>query len=296
VNDADKDFIDATALDAEFILSRLRQTPCRRNILLIDACHSGAFFNNNRGIPDGLCAITACGAQQMCQDTPDGGVFTLALVAGLQGAAADADGDGRVSVDELHDFVKERLRSGDNPQTPQKWVWNLPEPIYMTQVTRPVFLSYSRKDADTADRLEKALAAEGLPVWVDREKVQSGSWKQRVTQGLNRARAVVALLTAHSLASDAVEKEIAFAARKQVPIIPVNEHTIEDRDLPDWFALDFAELHRHQIRAEPGDESIKKLAAAIRALRQPGGKRPSSPSVARGRRAGARPAPNRTAR
>ena len=30
---------------------------CRRQLLMMDGCHSGAFFAYNRGIPDGFCAI-----------------------------------------------------------------------------------------------------------------------------------------------------------------------------------------------------------------------------------------------
>jgi len=95
VADSDGEYPHATALDAEFILSQLRESKCRRIVLVVDGCHAGAFFTHNRGIPNGLYAITSCGADETCVDTPDGGAFTLALCAGLRNAAADTDGDGR---------------------------------------------------------------------------------------------------------------------------------------------------------------------------------------------------------
>jgi uncharacterized caspase-like protein len=269
VADSDGEYPHATALDAEFILSQLRDSKCRRIILMVDGCHAGAFFTQNRGIPNGLYAITSCGADEMCGDTPEGGAFSLALCAGLRDAAADTDGDGLVSIDELHEFVKQKLRADGHTGTPQKWVWNVPEPIFVTAVPRHVFLSYAREDMAEVDRLAQALQAEGLSVWIDRKGIQSGNWKERVADGLNRARAVVVLLTSAAFASPAVRKELAFAAKKKVPIIPVQLEQIPDKLVPDWFTLDYDELHRHVIDTKRYDEGVKELASAICKLRTP---------------------------
>jgi hypothetical protein len=138
---------------------------------MIDTCHAGSFFNNNRGIPNGLYAITSCGAEELCEETPEGGAFSLALCAGLRDAAADTDGDGLVSIDELHEYVKQKVRADGHEGTPQKWEWNVTEPIFVTTVPRHVFLSYAREDMTEADRLAQALQAEGLAVWIDREGI-----------------------------------------------------------------------------------------------------------------------------
>lgn len=267
--DSRGDFPDATALDADFILSQLRRSRCRKTVLLIDGCHSGAFFANNRGIPNGLYAITSCGAEEMCSDTPDGGAFTLALCAGLRHGAADRDGDGHVTIDDLHVFAQRWVAERGFMGTPQKWVWNVPEPIYVASVPRPVFLSYAREDIADADRLLQSLEAEGVSVWIDREGIQSGSWKERVTEGLNRSRALIALLTEHSLASSAVRKEIAFAAKKHVPIIPVLPRELAENSRPDWYTLDYDELHRHTLTSHDYSTCVKRLAGAIRTLKRP---------------------------
>jgi len=276
VADSEDSFLDATALDAEFILSQLRRSRCRKIVLLIDACFSGAFFNQNRGIPNGLYAITSCGAEETCGDSEEGGAFTVALCSGLRGDGADTDGDGQVSIDELHDFVKGQSRGGGG--TPQKWVWNVPEAIYIANVQRPVFLSYAREDAEAADRLAGALEAESLSVWIDREGIRSGNWKERVTEGLNRSRALVVLLTEASLRSAAVRKELAFAARKAVPIIPVMLGKIDEDALPDWFTLDYDELHRHTLDPPHYRRAAQKLTAAVKRLRKPNADPVGSPT------------------
>jgi len=169
---------------------------------------------------------------------------------------------------DLHEFAKRWLHDRGYQWSPQKWVWNVPEPIYIASVPRPVFLSYAREDMAAADQILQALERDAIPVWIDREGIQSGSWKERVTEGLNRSRALVVLLTAHSLGSDAVRKEMAFAARKGLPIIPVMLSEISDASLPDWYTLDYDELHRHLLPTEGFSAAAQKLAAAIRKTRR----------------------------
>lgn len=266
VADSERDFVEATCVEAEYVLANLRRSRSRRNVLVVDACHAGAFFDRNRGIPDGLYAITSCGADEMCADTPDGGVFTRAIVDGLRTAAADGDGDGLVSVDELHGFVKRQLEERGAPGTPLKWIWNVREPIYLTHVPKHVFLSYAREDLAAVAKVNAALRAEGLAVWMDREGIQSGSWKERVTESLNRARALVLWATPSAFSSDAVRKELSFAATKHVPIIPVSPGALQPDALPDWFTLDYGELHRHELDPERLADGARGLAAAVRSL------------------------------
>jgi len=272
VADSDREFPDATAIDAEFVLGRIRQSPCRNLVLLVDGCHSGAFFENNRGIPNGLFAITACAADQMTADTPEGGAFTRALVEGMESAASDLDGDGRLSIDELHGFVKARLAAQGYPATPQKWVWNVREPIMIAAAQPRVFLSYCREDVAVAERLKEKLEAQGLSIWLDLEDIQSGDWKTRVTDGLNRSRALVFLMTPDSLAAGAVQKELRFANAKGVPILPVQITELAPEAIPDWYRFEFDSVHRHTLGPKLPAAGIAKLVKAIRgARRRPGG-------------------------
>jgi hypothetical protein len=135
-------------------------------------------------------------------------------------------------------------------------------------VPRHVFLSYAREDVTEAKGVADALKAEGLPVWIDLEGIKSGNWKERVTEGLNRARALVFLLTPNGLESHAVRKELFFAAIKQVPVTYGHMSAIKATDLPDWFTLDYGELHRPLLDPEHYDEGVRFLASAIRSQRR----------------------------
>ncbi len=236
-------------------------------VFLVDGRYSGA-FNNNRGIPDGLFAITACAADQVTADTLEGGAFTRALVEGLEGPATDLDGDGRLSIDELHRFVAAQLARQGYEATPQKWVWNVREPIYIANAQPRVFLSYCRKDVAIAERLKAALETQGFSIWLDLEDIKSGNWKTRVTDGLNRARGLVFLMTPDSLAAPAVQKELQFSTAKGVPIIPVQLADMPSGAIPDWYRFDYDSVHRHTLGHNLPKSGINTLVKAIRSARR----------------------------
>lgn len=87
-SDSDIDFLEATCLDSDYVLSCMRACGSRHQVLLVDGCHAGAFFVNNRGIPDGFCSIMACEPEDLSYGDAAGGHFTRLLVEGLRGARA----------------------------------------------------------------------------------------------------------------------------------------------------------------------------------------------------------------
>jgi tetratricopeptide (TPR) repeat protein len=131
-------------------------------------------------------------------------------------------------------------------------------------VLQHVFLSYASEDMETANKLKNALEEEGLPVWIDQEGVLTGSWKERVIDGLKGSKVFVLVLTKHSLDSIPVHREISFAAKRGMEIIPTQFGPIKEEDFPDWYTLDYDELHRHNIDPNHFSEGIRKLAEAIR--------------------------------
>jgi len=251
VVDSDREYPQATAIESEFILSQLRESACRHVLLLIDDCYSGGFFRNNRGIPDGLVAITGCAADEQTADTPQGGAFTRAVMEALSSPKSDLNGDGRIDTDELHHSVRKQNEGA--AYTPQKWIWNVRDPIYVTEAPVKIFLSYCREDAELAKTLRAKLEEKRVSVWLDLEQITVGNWKERVTSGLRSSRALVLLMTDASLAAQAVKKELDFAMKIGAPIVPVIVDGSPPTKLPDWFLLEFDDIHRHTISLERGD-------------------------------------------
>ena len=76
-----------------------------------------------------------------------------------------------------------------------------------------VFISYTRRDSGTAERLVDALRSVGLSVWLGRESLAAGTLIiEEVSKAVQSADAVLVLVTEDSLASAWVQREIEFAA------------------------------------------------------------------------------------
>ncbi len=110
-------------------------------MLILDCCFSGAFAHGSKGEADldlerrlnghgrGQAVLTASRAGEYSfegdalLDAPrSGSVFTAGLVEGLRTGAADAGGDGFVSVDEAYQYAYSYVASRGASQTPQRWL------------------------------------------------------------------------------------------------------------------------------------------------------------------------------
>jgi uncharacterized caspase-like protein len=138
--DTDTRHLNSTAVASDWLWDRL--TECRasrRQVVILDCCNSGAFLRSgskaasNRAldmkqyIPQGRgrAVITASRARQRSWVTnpvsgmPMSSVFTSALIEGIRTGAADADGDGWVSVSEAFDYAFHKVVGDASGQTPQ---------------------------------------------------------------------------------------------------------------------------------------------------------------------------------
>jgi hypothetical protein len=137
--DTDRELLSATAVPAAWLNEQLEDCRCRRQILVLDCCHSGAFARGAKGAGGlalrerfegrGRVVLTGSRATEYSFEhghvVGDGvsSVFTSALVRGLRSGDADRDRDGFVSVSELYDYAYEKVRSTDARQTPTLWTY-----------------------------------------------------------------------------------------------------------------------------------------------------------------------------
>jgi WD40 repeat protein len=132
--DGDPKRLAQTALSADRLKEALEELPCRRVLVLLDACHSGA-LGKAKGPPpasqsevmrtlttDDYGLVVMCssrGGESSLEDSNvRHGYFTYALLEGLKGRAANED-DGLVYLHRLDSFVIEdvmkRSRMRQNP-------------------------------------------------------------------------------------------------------------------------------------------------------------------------------------
>ncbi|RDI22392.1 effector-associated constant component EACC1 [Lentzea flaviverrucosa] len=147
-----------TAVSADFVARRMNRSRSRRIVLLLDCCYSGAFgrgmvarAGGSVGLEEqfggsGRAVITASSAMEYAfegaavADSSEGepSVFTSALVHGLESGDADRDQDGHVGLDELYEYVYDRVRRVTPHQTPGKWMLDVRGDLRIARRARPV--------------------------------------------------------------------------------------------------------------------------------------------------------------
>ena len=150
--------LESTAVAAAFVNRQMSRSRSRRVVLLLDCCYAGAFERGMVPKADkavhveeqfggrGRAVITASGAMEFAFENAEltasselrPSVFTRAVVDGLETGDADRDQDGYVDLDELYDYVYDRVRDATPNQTPGKWTFALQGDLFIARRRTPV--------------------------------------------------------------------------------------------------------------------------------------------------------------
>lgn len=223
-----------TAVSADFVARRMNRSRSRRIVLLLDCCYSGAFgrgmvarAGGSVGLEEqfggsGRAVITASSALEYAfegasvADTSEGepSVFTSALVEGLESGDADRDQDGHVGLDELYDYVYDRVRRVTPHQTPGKWMLDVRGDLHIARRARPVSVPASLP-SDLQEAIDHSLPgvrAGAIPSLV------------RMLSVAHEGRVLAARLALRRLADDD-SRMVAAAARKALGEEPATAPT-----------------------------------------------------------------------
>ncbi|MDJ0755954.1 MAG: SUMF1/EgtB/PvdO family nonheme iron enzyme [Ardenticatenaceae bacterium] len=144
--DTRTDALRPTSLSSSYVSESMDNSRSKRQILILDCCHSGAFARGSRAVPGqtvgtktafegeshgrGRVILTSTDETQYAWegDEVQGGRensrFTHHLVQGLKTGKADKHGTGRVTVDDLYEYVYDQVKADsteEKPQTPRKF-------------------------------------------------------------------------------------------------------------------------------------------------------------------------------
>jgi uncharacterized caspase-like protein len=150
--DTDRSLLAATAVPSAWLNEQLEDCRGRRQILVLDCCHSGAFAKGAKGEGDlalgerfegrGRVVLTGSRGTEYSFEHDEivgdstSSVFTGALVEGLRSGDADRDRDGVVSVGELYDYAYDVVRSKEARQTPTLWTYGAEGDLAVAQSPR----------------------------------------------------------------------------------------------------------------------------------------------------------------
>ena len=156
--------LGSTTVSAGFVNRQMSRSRSRRVVLLLDCCYAGAFERGMAPKADqavhvedqfggrGRAVITASGAMEYAFEDAEltatselrPSVFTRAVVEGLESGDADRDQDGFVGLDELYDYIYDRVHEVTPNQTPGKWTFGIQGELHIARrrgsATRPAAL------------------------------------------------------------------------------------------------------------------------------------------------------------
>ena len=122
-----------TAVPAHDIRAWMEQSNSQRKVIILDSCFSGAFAkgvkakDGDKINPEqflggkGIAILTAATSTQyaLTQDGFDLSIYTHYLVEGIRTGGADRDNDGMISVEELHNYAKDKVKAAAPAMTPE---------------------------------------------------------------------------------------------------------------------------------------------------------------------------------
>ncbi|NJM49406.1 MAG: tetratricopeptide repeat protein [Alkalinema sp. RU_4_3] len=119
----DKKSLNSKAIPAGFMHGLMEASRSKRQVVILDCCFSGAFANGMSVKGEavnlqaqlggrGRAVLTSSSATEYSFEQKGAvlSVYTQYVVEGLRTGIADQDGDGMISVRELHDFAKAKVQ------------------------------------------------------------------------------------------------------------------------------------------------------------------------------------------
>ena len=193
VKDTQRDLLTATGIPAGFITDSMDSCRSRRQLLILDCCHSGAFAKGAKGaaLPItqstfegngyGRVVLTASDStqyalegNQVIEQAPLS-LFTNYLLDGLVNGEADAGQDGLITLDEWYEYAYERVITDTPDQTPRKWVYNQQGDLIIAHNPRPKKTEPASLPEDLRQAIESQFVGMRVEALKELEKLLSSS-------------------------------------------------------------------------------------------------------------------------
>ncbi len=201
VKDTERELLSGSAIPATFITSEMDRSRSKRQVLILDCCHSGAFARGAKGVGTsvgtgrafegsgyGRVVLTATDSTQYAWEGDKlvgqaaKSVFTHYVIEGLRTGEADADGDGWIALEELYDYVYDRVLSEKYRQKPGKWAYKQEGKIILA---KDPFATQKAEARRLAEQMQQArAAAETKPATQTQTKPAVSAFERRAHSSL----------------------------------------------------------------------------------------------------------------
>ncbi|QHG17610.1 ABC transporter substrate-binding protein [Nostoc sp. ATCC 53789] len=142
--------VKPSALAASVLNENMNESKSERQVVILDCCFSGAIARDMIPRDDstvnlqeelggkGRAILTSSTSTQFAfeQEGLELSVYTRYLVEGIEKGAADKDGDGRISVDELHEYASIKVKQEAPAMTPKIYPVEEGHKIYLAKAPK----------------------------------------------------------------------------------------------------------------------------------------------------------------
>ena len=143
--------VKPSAIAANYLHENINDSRSQRQVIILDCCFSGAIAQGMTVKDDGnvdlqaqlggkgRAILTSSSSTQYSFEQEDSelSIYTKYLVEGIEKGVADKDGDGRISVDELHEYARSKVQEAAPAMTPK---------FYPVEEGHKIFLAKSPQD------------------------------------------------------------------------------------------------------------------------------------------------------
>ena len=172
----------ATTLTAAEVRGFMERSRCKRQVVILDCCFSGAFAEGLMAKDEGPMEIegmlggkgrailTSSDAIETSRAPEDGGglsVYTRFLVEGIQTGAADRSGRGWLDPEDLHLYAKSRVLEVAPSMTPQFFPTREGHSIRVCRVRREPSVAYRQKVQELAENRRGKISPAGREILAD---------------------------------------------------------------------------------------------------------------------------------
>ena len=115
--DTNKTVLSHTAISASFVHEQMTASLCKKQIVILDCCFSGA-FTKGLVLSNKSWAVLSSSDDIEYSYAPKASelsIYTRYLVEGINTGAGDLNNDGKISIDELHKYTKNKVEE-DSPK------------------------------------------------------------------------------------------------------------------------------------------------------------------------------------
>ena len=171
-----KDTFRSNAVAASFIQGIMRDRSYQRqHVLILDCCYSGAFaegwlaksvdINLKPQLEvEGSVVLTSSTSTQKSYEDKEGelSIYTNYIVQGIESGAAESDGDGMISADELHEYAKRHVQSAKPTMKPEIYGIRQGIKILVSKARTNMKLDYRRLVERYVDNAEISIVGQKI--------------------------------------------------------------------------------------------------------------------------------------